>query len=72
MKKLVLSFLAIPLLLPIAAVGQNNNNGKPSTAKSIKISGRVSEDGQVFPGVDALTPSQHLLIFGLIFTVNSK
>lgn len=34
--------------------------------------GGFFKDGQVFPGVDALTPSQHLLIFGLIFTVNSK
>ncbi|OLC93214.1 MAG: hypothetical protein DMG35_05365 [Acidobacteria bacterium] len=46
MKKLVLSFLAIPLLLPIPAAGQNNSSGKSSTAKSITISGRVSEDGK--------------------------
>ncbi len=47
MKKLVLSLLAIPLLLPMPAVGQNSNSGKSSTAKSIKISGRVSEDGKI-------------------------
>jgi hypothetical protein len=47
MKKLVLGFLGIPLLLPIPAVGQNNNSGKSSTARSIKISGRVSEDGKI-------------------------
>ena len=46
MKKLVLGFLAIPLLLPIPAAGQNNSSGKSSTAKSITISGRVSEDGK--------------------------
>ena len=45
MKKLVLSFLAIPLLLPILAAGQNNNSGKRA-AKSVTISGRVSEDGK--------------------------
>lgn len=47
MKKLVLSLLVIPLFLPIPAVGQNNNSGESSTAKSIKISGRVSEDGKI-------------------------
>lgn len=45
MKKFVLSVLAIPLLLPTPAAGQNNS-GKSSTAKSITISGRVSEDGK--------------------------
>jgi len=34
--------------------------------------GGFFKDGQVSPGVDALTPSQHLLVFGLIFTVDSK
>ncbi len=34
--------------------------------------GGFFKDGQVSPGVEALTPSQHLLIFGLIFTVGSK
>jgi hypothetical protein len=47
MKKLVLSFLALSLLLPIPAAGQNNNGAKPSKAKSITISGRVSEDGKI-------------------------
>jgi hypothetical protein len=46
MKKLVLSFLAIPLFLPLPASGQNNNSDKSSTAKTISISGRVSEDGK--------------------------
>jgi hypothetical protein len=46
MKKFVLSFLAVPLLLPIPAAGQNNSSSKPSTAKSINMSGRVSEDGK--------------------------
>lgn len=46
MKNLILSFLAIPFLLPIPAAGQNNNSGQSATAKSITISGRVSEDGK--------------------------
>jgi hypothetical protein len=48
MKKIVLSFLAIPLLLPMPAAGQSSRGDKPSTAKSIIISGRVSEDGKQF------------------------
>jgi hypothetical protein len=50
MKKLVLSLLAIPLLLPVPAAAQNNHSGKSSTAKSITISGRVSEDGKLLIG----------------------
>jgi len=46
MKKLVLSFLAIPLLLPMPAAGQNSRSDKPSTTKSITISGRISDDGK--------------------------
>jgi hypothetical protein len=46
MKKLVLSLLAIPFLLAIPAAGQNNRSDKPSTAKPITISARVSEDGK--------------------------
>lgn len=45
MKKLVLSILAVPLLLPVPAAGQNQG-GKPNAAKSITISGRVSQDGK--------------------------
>lgn len=41
MKKLVLSLLAVSLLLPVSAFGQNRN-----TAKAITMSGRVSEDGK--------------------------
>lgn len=41
MKKLVLFILAVPLLLPVSAFGQNHN-----TAKAITMSGRVSEDGK--------------------------
>lgn len=41
MKKLVLSILAVPLLLPVSAFGQNHN-----TAKAITMSGRVSADGK--------------------------
>jgi|SRR5690348_5750465 hypothetical protein len=48
MKKLVLSFLAIPLLLPMPVAGQSGRGDKPGTAKSVTISGRVSEDGKSF------------------------
>ena len=48
MKKLVLSVLAIPLLLPMPATGQNHAAGKSGTAKAITISGRVSEDAKNF------------------------
>ena len=47
MKKLVLSFLVVPFLLPLRAIGQNDNHGTSATAKSITISGRVSEDGKI-------------------------
>ena len=46
MKKLVLSFLAIALLLPIPVAGQNNRHDKSAKPKAITISGRVSEDGK--------------------------
>lgn len=46
MKKLVLFFLAVPLLLPVSAFGQDHNAAKSSSPKSISISGRVSEDGK--------------------------
>ena len=44
MKKLILSLLVTPLLLPVSATGQNH--GDKSMSKSITISGRVSEDGK--------------------------
>ena len=43
MKRLVLSFLAVPLLLAVPAAGQNHRREK---SKFISISGRVSEDGK--------------------------
>lgn len=46
MKKLVLSFLAVPLMLPVSAFGQDHNAAKSNTAKAITMSGRVSEDGK--------------------------
>lgn len=46
MKKLVLSVLAVPLLLPVSAFGQDHNPTKSSAAKAITMSGRVSEDGK--------------------------
>lgn len=45
MKKLVLSILAVPLLLPVPAAGQNHGD-KSRAAKSITISGLISEDGK--------------------------
>jgi hypothetical protein len=49
MKKLVLSFLLVPLLLPGTASGQSNAHGK-STAKASTISGKVSQDGKSLIG----------------------
>ena len=46
MKKFVLSFIAVPLLLPVYAFGQNHNAAKSSSAKAITISARVSDDGK--------------------------
>lgn len=46
MKKLVLCFLAVPLLLPVSAFGQEHNAAKSNAAKAITLSGRVSEDGK--------------------------
>lgn len=46
MKTLVLFFLAVPLLLPVSAFGQDHNAAKSSSPKSISISGRVGEDGK--------------------------
>ena len=45
MKKLVLSFLALPLLLPVPAATQNHSS-KSGAAKPVTISGRVSADGK--------------------------
>jgi len=44
MKKLVLSLLVTPLLLPVSASGQNHHD--KSRAEFITMSGRVSEDGK--------------------------
>ncbi|HET7208389.1 MAG TPA: hypothetical protein VFI95_17565 [Terriglobales bacterium] len=46
MRKLALSFLVAPLLLPIPAAGQTNNGTRSSAPKSITVSGRISEDGK--------------------------
>jgi hypothetical protein len=46
MKKLVLCFLAAPLLFPVSAFGQEKSIDKSSAAKAVTISGRVSEDGK--------------------------
>jgi hypothetical protein len=45
-KKVVLSFLAVPLLLAGTAAGQKDSKGKSNIAKSFTISGKVSEDGR--------------------------
>lgn len=46
MKKLVLCFLAVPLLLPVSAFGQDRNPANSNAAKAITMSGRVGEDGK--------------------------
>jgi len=46
MKKLALCFLAVPLLLPVSALGQHHDVAKSSAAKPITISGLVSDDGK--------------------------
>ena len=50
MKKLVLSFLLVPLLVPGAAFGQNNGQGKSTAHKASTISGKVSQDGKSLIG----------------------
>ena len=50
MKKLVLSFLLVPLLLPGTAAGQGNSQSKSTTPKASTIVGKVSEDGKSLIG----------------------
>jgi hypothetical protein len=50
MKKLVLSFLVVPLLLPATAFGQSNGHGKSTAPKASTISGTVSQDGKSLIG----------------------
>jgi hypothetical protein len=50
MKKLVLSFLLIPLLLPGTAAGQSNSQSKSTTPKASTVVGKVSEDGKSLIG----------------------
>lgn len=50
MKKLVLSFLLIPLLLPGTAVGQSKSRDKATPLKASTVSGKVSEDGKSLTG----------------------
>ncbi len=50
MKKLVLSFLLVPLLLPGTAAGQSNSQSKSTTPKASTVSGKVSEDGKSLIG----------------------
>ena len=45
MRKLVLSILAVPLLFPLPAAGQNHGD-KSNAAKAITISGRVGENAK--------------------------
>ena len=45
MKKFALCFLAVQLLVPVSAFGQNHKARKSSTVKPTTISGLVSEDG---------------------------
>ena len=46
MKKLVLSFLLLPLLQAGTAFGQSNVHGKSTAPKASTISGTVSQDGK--------------------------
>src|SRR5258707_15115028 len=46
MKKLVLSFLLVPLLLPGTVFSQSNGHGKSTAPKASTISGTVSQDGK--------------------------
>lgn len=50
MKKLVLSFLLVPLLMPGTAFGQSIDQGKSTAHKASTISGKVSQDGKSLTG----------------------
>jgi hypothetical protein len=50
MKKLVLSFLVVTLLLPGTAFGQSNGHSKSTAPKASTISGTVSQDGKSLIG----------------------
>ena len=50
MKRLVLSLLVVPLLLPGTANGQSNGQGKSAKLKASTISGKVSLDGKSLIG----------------------
>ncbi len=50
MKKLVLSFLLVPLLLPGTASGQSNGHGKSTAPRASTFSGKVSQDGKSLTG----------------------
>src|SRR5260370_34753726 len=50
MKKLVLSFLLVPLLLPGTVFSQSNGHGKSTAPKASTISGAVSQDGKSLTG----------------------
>ena len=50
MKKLVLSFLVVALLLSGTAAGQSNGRSKSTKSKVFTISGKVSQDGKGLVG----------------------
>src|SRR5260370_25608455 len=50
MKKLVLSFLLVPLLLPGTVFSQSNGHGKSTAPQASTISGTVSQDGKSLIG----------------------
>jgi len=52
MKKLLLSFLVVSLLLPGIAPGQSKRQGKSTTRKASTVSGQVSQDGKSLIGKD--------------------
>ena len=50
MKRLVLSFFVIPLLLAGSAAGQDYSQSKSTTPKASTVSGKVSPDGKSLIG----------------------
>jgi len=50
MKKLALSFLVVPLLLPGTVFRQSNGHGKSTAPRASTFSGKVSQDGKSLTG----------------------
>jgi len=50
MKKLALSFLLVPLLLPGTVAGQSNSQSRSTTHRASTVTGKVSQDGKSLIG----------------------